>query len=409
MEGVRVGKLYSNFSKANDLLKGNVSYFLDLVRGISAILVVMEHLSSRLLVGYGNVKDPNIIVKFVYLLNMLGNPAVIIFFVLSGLFISRSVINSLFIDQWSWKTYLINRLSRLYVVLIPALIITLILDLIASTYFGFHSYDHAQENVVSLIGNLLFLQNIFVNVYGSNAPLWSLNYEFWYYILFPLLMMLFLYKKGKVFKGLHLLVIVSIMMMIGFRMNSYFIIWLTGAVILVLPNIKLLTKKFMPIIALLLVIVTMFIHPLVMTGKLFTHHWTSNPYLLNLIIGLSFGFLIYTLMHNSVTIIKTVQYKKFAKFSKLLSSFSFTLYLIHYPIINTVYYWSAKNGFTGFQPNLLGIFMEILLVSIICTIAFFFSRITEGKTSVIRKFIFKEINILTSHYIRVVNKLKKVG
>lgn len=388
-------KLYSNFSKTNDLLEGNVSYFLDLIRGISAILVVMEHLSSRLLVGYGNIQNSNSVTKIIYLLNMLGNPAVIIFFVLSGLFISRSVINSLKKGTWSWKTYLINRFSRLYIVLIPALIITFILDFVASNYFGFHSYPNVKNNIEGFIGNLFFLQGIFVSQYGSNAPLWSLNYEFWYYILFPLIFILFFQNKSKLTKTIQLVLIVSIMLLIGKKMNTYFLIWLMGTLTLVLPHIKFLTGKFSAIIALLLVTGTVFIHPLVMTGRLFTHQWTPNPYILNLTISVFFSYLIYTLMHSNSKHIKKAENKMFAKFSKFLSSFSFSLYLIHYPIINTFYYWGAKNGFTGLQPNLLGIFMEILLVLLICIIAFFFSKVTEAKTGVVRKFLLTKTGSLT--------------
>ena len=35
-------------------------------------------------------------------------------------------------------------------------------------------------------GNALFLQTILVPVLGTNGPLWSLAYEFWYYAVFPL-------------------------------------------------------------------------------------------------------------------------------------------------------------------------------------------------------------------------------
>src|SRR5690625_6146906 len=94
-----MGYLYTNFLKVDELLKGNVSIYLDFVRGISAVLVVMEHLSSRLFVGFGNVESPNLFVQALYLLNILGGPAVILFFVLSGLFISRSVLKAVYINR----------------------------------------------------------------------------------------------------------------------------------------------------------------------------------------------------------------------------------------------------------------------------------------------------------------------
>ncbi|MDR7079140.1 peptidoglycan/LPS O-acetylase OafA/YrhL [Neobacillus niacini] len=404
-------KFYSNFSKANKLLEGNVSIFLDLVRGISAILVVMEHLSSRLFVGYGNLENPNLLVKFLYLLNFLGNPAVIIFFVLSGLFISRSVLIAVFENIWSWKSYLINRFSRLFIVLIPALILTFILDSFASNFLGYESYDNSFSNLKEFIGNLLFLQGVFVGFYGSNAPLWSLSYEFWYYMLFPLLIGLFI-NKTKINKFIYFLFSCIIISTIGIQINSYFVIWLIGPFILLLPRIKLLIQRFFPVLSLILVLVAMTIHPLVMTGRLFSdkeYKDLMSLFGVNLFVGLAFGLLVYTLLHSIPARIREVDLRWLGKISKLFAGFSFSLYLIHYPIINTVYYWYAKNGFSGLQPNLISILAEILIVILICFIAFLFSRITETQTHFIRNFLTTKTDaIFARHSDKVQNRENKV-
>jgi peptidoglycan/LPS O-acetylase OafA/YrhL len=60
-----------------------------------------------------------------------GSHGVTIFFILSGLFIGYSVINQVQRKSFSWKSYLGRRLIRLWIVLIPALVLTAILD-----YFG---------------------------------------------------------------------------------------------------------------------------------------------------------------------------------------------------------------------------------------------------------------------------------
>jgi peptidoglycan/LPS O-acetylase OafA/YrhL len=386
-EGRKMRKLYSNFFNTNELLEGNVSIYLDLIRGISAILVVMEHLSSRLFVGYGNLENPNLLVKLLYLLNILGGPSVIIFFVLSGLFISRSVLKSVYENKWSWRAYLISRFSRLFVVLIPALILTFILDNMAVNYFGYQGYVNASNNVKDFIGNIFFLQNIFVGVYGSNAPLWSLNYEFWYYMLFPILLLLLFNKQGKILKIIYLLIAFIIISTVGTRMNSYFVIWLIGTCVLLLPRINFLIRRFIPILALILVFVAMLVRPLVMTGRIFTENWTEDLFVEDLFIGLTFGFLIYTLLHIISDRSRNVELRWLGKISKLIAGFSFSLYLIHYPIINTVYYWGTKNGFSGLEPNLISILVEIIIVILFCIMAFFFSRVTEAQTHIIRKFI----------------------
>ena len=120
-------------------------------------------------------------------------------FLLSGL--SRgSVLRSFSLNRWSWRNYLLNRLTRLYVVLIPALLFGGLLDVagihpfgpggIYSGQTGTHELTFAVLNRLSvpiLVGNYAFLQGIYVPTFGSNGPQWSLANEFWYYRVFPLL------------------------------------------------------------------------------------------------------------------------------------------------------------------------------------------------------------------------------
>ena len=55
-----------------------------------------------------------------------GHTAVIIFFVLSGYLVGKHVYLAFNTGRWSWREYAIKRLSRLWIVLIPALILTAI-------------------------------------------------------------------------------------------------------------------------------------------------------------------------------------------------------------------------------------------------------------------------------------------
>ena len=125
---------------------------------------------------------------------------VVIFFVLSGFWISRSVLGRIGTARF-WRGYLIDRLSRLLIVLAPALLLGGVLDWIGAMELGLPLYGGAsgshsitgpvidQLTPQVLFGNLTFLQTIAVPTWGSNGPLWSLAYEFWFYIWFPALML----------------------------------------------------------------------------------------------------------------------------------------------------------------------------------------------------------------------------
>jgi peptidoglycan/LPS O-acetylase OafA/YrhL len=380
-----------NFNRVDEILDGQLSVYLDFVRGLSAILVVIEHLGSRLFVGYGNaIHQNNILVKLFYILHLLGGPAVIIFFVLSGLFISRTVLNAVYRDKWSWKSYLINRFSRLYTVLIPAIFLTFLLDKLGALLF--QAPD--RTNLNEMIGNLFFLQTIFVNSFGSNGPLWSLSYEFWYYMLFPLILFVFVHHKLKM-KIIFLLISMLIFYMVGTKLSIYFFIWLIGTVILLLPNHQVFRIKAMVPISFLLVCVTMLFRPLVSTGRIFGGDANGVLFLVDIAIALTFAVLVLSLANvktskgNIPQPISTIN-----KVAKTLASFSFSLYLIHYPIINLAYYGSLEIGYTGLQPSLLSVSIEVVLVIIICFFAYIFSKVTEARTGEIRNLLTNLVNIL---------------
>jgi peptidoglycan/LPS O-acetylase OafA/YrhL len=179
-------------------LQGRVSDHLNLIRGVAALLVVVGHVRGFFLRDYRDLAAPGLWDRAVYLLTGMGHQAVMVFFVLSGLLVGGSVLRG----RWSWTGYISRRLVRLYMVLIPALLLTAVVDRLAlrlpqADAYYFHSLPHFNDNpfvermsTPTLVGNLFFLQTLVVPVYGSNSPLWSLAMEFWFYALFPLMVRL---------------------------------------------------------------------------------------------------------------------------------------------------------------------------------------------------------------------------
>lgn len=172
--------------------------WLDLVRGMSAVAVCGTHLRAAIFVDYGLVEDQNIAAKLFYFGTGIGHQAVMVFFVLSGYFVGGSVLTRG--DSFSWRPYILARLSRLWMVLVPALLLTLLVDSIfAHSAPGVIRGEFLQiwrsgpnldglysAGPLRFLSNLCFLQTVVTPVYGSNTPLWSLANEFWYYLIFPL-------------------------------------------------------------------------------------------------------------------------------------------------------------------------------------------------------------------------------
>ncbi len=190
------------------------SKYLDAVRFMAAIVVFISHFS------YPRFTDGNYLI--VQQLN-LGRDAVNIFFVLSGFIIAYTV----HAKDRNLGIYIFNRLTRLYSVVLPAIILTLALDFLGRIFcidcytapWYFEETPVWQKTIQALtFSNEFFMSPVRI---GSNGPFWSLCYEFIYYALFGA--MFFLKRKEK-FMAILILCLLS-----GPAILILFPIWWSGA------------------------------------------------------------------------------------------------------------------------------------------------------------------------------------
>lgn len=148
-----------------------VSCFLNLLRFGSAVGVVLVHMGTT---GFSTF--PGLPLRF-------GHLCVVVFFVLSGYVIAYTTAAR----KRSGLDYAIARLSRIYSVLLPALLISALLLVVgralAADYY--QRFDRGHE-VLRFALSLANLQESwwFSAAPPTNSPLWSLAYEFWFYVLF---------------------------------------------------------------------------------------------------------------------------------------------------------------------------------------------------------------------------------
>jgi len=145
---------------------------LEALRGAAALYVVFHHT-----IPY----DAQLLSLPVGHLMRFGQEAVILFFLLSGFVINYSFKLS---KNKSFGNYFAKRFCRIYVPLLPVMFIS---------YFT-ESYEAGRllgPEMSTLLGNLFMLQdwavanpNVIVDPYMGNGPLWSLSYEWWFYVLF---------------------------------------------------------------------------------------------------------------------------------------------------------------------------------------------------------------------------------
>ncbi len=147
-----------------------LSVYLDLVRFLAACLVYLYHSNQRWLV------EP------ILPASHYGHSSVVVFFVLSGFVIAYVTATK----ERDWQRYAASRLSRVFSVAVPAIVLTVVLDaagrrLLPAAYA--YPFDWF---AVRAAGSLLMVNETwFVSITAfSNVPYWSICYESWYYVAF---------------------------------------------------------------------------------------------------------------------------------------------------------------------------------------------------------------------------------
>ena len=150
-------------------------YWLDWMRFIAAFLVVICHSRGYNWVEWGSLAhvDQTPLIKLFFAGTRAGLEWVIVFFVLSGFLVGGGVISRCLKGTFDLRLFAIDRISRIWVPLIPALLLTL----------GVAHYCELSASLWDLLGNAFALQGVFFKNFGHNEPLWSLSYEVWFYVL----------------------------------------------------------------------------------------------------------------------------------------------------------------------------------------------------------------------------------
>lgn len=169
---------------------------IESARGFAALYVLLTHVIE--LTGlHNNLATESWLRLFIDLFLIYGHQAVLLFFVLSGFSIHYTSADRQLTQSTALKHYYYLRWRRIYPIFVMAVLITISLD-IAGTAMGLNLHSkHLQEiNIWQLIYTFSFLTDVhdidgvMQPVLHSNGPLWSLSYEVFYYLIYPLYWMI---------------------------------------------------------------------------------------------------------------------------------------------------------------------------------------------------------------------------
>ncbi len=176
----------------------NLSVALNFFRWLSALIVVIGHGRAIFFVPWGQVEQPTLLTTAFYFVTGWGDYGVLMFFAISGYLIGGGVLEKSKAGDFSFVQYFINRFTRIYIVLLPALMVVWLLDASGLRWLnGLGIYTQAYPigalpvstqdaiGVANFFYNLFMLQNVLGPPFGTAQPLWSLNWEWWSYMLAP--------------------------------------------------------------------------------------------------------------------------------------------------------------------------------------------------------------------------------
>lgn len=254
----------------------------------------------------------------------------------------------------------------------------------SNLYLGQYSFggiiNHDLSSNLGLkcfISNVLFLNGITNPSYGSNVALWSLPYEFWFYVLFPLIFLLFK-KDFLVFKKLLIvLLLVIVFRIISIEMVKYFLIWCLGGIpIFIVQKLQTISRlkrvifNFCSCIFFFVVLIYTRLH---------------NPsFIIDLLLSFSACLLISVLVINN-------NYFKFDNYTRIvnfLSSISFSLYAVHLPFIFLLVI-VTDNNLIGLRFNGLNIVFYLIILIFTIVFSYFFYYYFERNTTKLRLFVNK--------------------
>jgi len=305
------------------------SLLISALRGLAALQVAASHLRAEIYPGLRTLEDPTLAYLGLAFFTGFAHQAVVVFFLISGWLVGGSLMN-----RWGKPQavahYAIDRFTRLWTVLLPTLLLTLAVGLFIGTATpGPIDFDPANEfSAASFVGNLFGLQTVTVPDYGGNYPLWSLAHETWYYIQFPLLLLV-IAGGGVLPRAAAAAALILLLSTLRDMISLYFTLWLLGAAF---SRIRIDCGKLLRGLLLALTLALFVYYRL--RGN--NDDLVPGSFVQDIVCSIPFLLLLATLQQQVDT--TAPAYVRANRVAVFFSEFSFSLYVLHIPVIEMMRY-----------------------------------------------------------------------
>ena len=342
--------------------------WLDAVRFMAALLVLLGHTRNDFFVSYDNLPadQQSIISMLFYFFCRLGHEAVIAFFVISGFLVGGKGLEKIKSGLFNRTSYVIDRVVRIGLPLIAAIIFCFITNKILGLDFSY----------LTALGNLFSLQGILCD--SLVTPFWSLSFEVWFYvILFGISLV-----SSKRISGL---ILIFLCCLVFTQLDAfYLLLWFMGAFAYLCKPQK--QNKLILWISFLAMWLFVALSIMASDSNAIQLPWKPNREAMEVCITLAMCLFIQQVILCNPTRKITVAIDKL--FSKL-ANFSYTLYLTHRITLLLVFEYLYSKGTAYFDMKGILSYICILLICLISSWLIYL--MSERHTAKVKKVIKNKI------------------
>lgn len=343
------------------------------LRGLMALLVLVEHVRSLLFVRYVELEHPSLLTQGFYFVTAWGSQAVIVFFVLSGYLITRLYARALTTGEMGWASFALNRAVRLYLVLVPALVLTWALGALSS------STD--DEPGLTFVGHLLFLQPVHGDLFKNNPPLWSLGFEGMAYLAFASAAVGVRYLRqpsaAKIGRVLPWLLVAGVCIFFGSWFWHYMSLWLLGAAAALFQGSAFVKRSLSPTAGKWALAACISL----LTGSFVITRFGAALVVQDWLVAASAALCI-ALFHHARGSEKATQDHR--SVGEMLSRRAYSVYVLHYPLLALL---ATQLGSSKGHPSFYGLLGALATCLCVIVLSGGFAQVTEAQTSRVRRLL----------------------
>jgi len=353
---------------------------LDLMRGLAALTVLISHLRGDSFVEYGALpaSQHNAVTILFFAATRIAFEAVVVFFVLSGFLVGGQVIARLRQKRFQIDTYFTDRATRILIPLIPACLFTAAVD-----FFWLHEPVHLGQ----LIANMVGLNEVITQSLATNAVLWSLSYEIWFYISAGTIA--FLISRGPSTASVFtLLLCVAVFTILKVH---FWIIWILGACMSLLVEIRF--KKAFLFFGVICALIGTLFDQLAADSRSVIPVTYIPPTAAELLIGIGIAMTFPFFASSSFN--KLLSASRIGSMASALAGFSYTLYLTHRPtdaVLGSIF--GQADILSAQSVIYFGLRILICLTVALC-FYLFFEHNTPKARKLLRRLMRSEITVKT--------------